>query len=92
MSRVPRVGDIPAARSNLVSGVRLDNAGVSTTLENGTVVLSARGSPIVDGAIHDDMYRLNLSIVRPSPRPTQLSLPSVSTLHAATQNAGFYTA
>jgi gag-polypeptide of LTR copia-type len=80
---------IPAARSNLVSGVRLDNAGVSTTLENGTVLLSARGSPIVDGAIHNDMYRLNLSIVRPSPQP---SLFSVSTLHADTQNAGFYTA
>jgi hypothetical protein len=83
---------IPAARSNLVSGMCLDNAGVSTTLENGTVVLSARGSPIVDGAIHDDMYCLNLSIVRPSPRPTQPSLSSVSTLHAATQNADFYTA
>ena len=83
---------ISAARSNLVSGVHLDNAGVSTTLENGTVVLSARGSPIVDGAIHDDIYRLNLSIVRPSTRPTQPSLSLVSTLHAATQNAGFYTA
>jgi hypothetical protein len=38
---------IPAARSNLVSGVRLDNAGVSTTLQNGTVVLSARAPHVV---------------------------------------------
>jgi hypothetical protein len=31
---------IPAARSNLISGIRLDNAGVTTTLGNGAIMLT----------------------------------------------------
>jgi hypothetical protein len=57
---------ISAARSNLISGVCLDKAGVTSTLGNGTVTLSLHGSPIISGNIQNNMYRLNLSIVRPT--------------------------
>ena len=68
---------IPAARSNLISGVRLDKAGVTSTLGNGTVTLSLHGSPIISGHIQNDMYRLNLSIVRPTSSAHQRNtLPS----------------
>ena len=57
---------IPAARSNLISGVRLDLAGVTATLGNGSILLSLRGEPVVSGSIHHDMYCLNFKIVRPN--------------------------
>jgi hypothetical protein len=56
---------IPAARSNLVSGLQLDRAGVSSLLENGLACLASRGVKIVGGAVHEEMYRLNMTIVRP---------------------------
>ena len=55
---------IPAARSNLISGVRLDDAGVTTTLGNGCIELSHEGIPLVTGKIEHDMYRLNFQIIR----------------------------
>jgi hypothetical protein len=86
---------IPAARSNLVSGVCLDKAGVTSTLGNGCVTLSLRGAPIVSGTIHNDMYRLNLSIVRPKPTTTRPIIPSTFAPHvaaASSRSADFYTA
>jgi hypothetical protein len=59
---------IPAARSNLISGVRLDNAGVTTTLGNGGILLTHEGCPFVAGKIRHGMYRLNVEIVRPTRR------------------------
>jgi hypothetical protein len=58
---------IPAARSNLISGVELDNAGVIATLGHGRVSLSYSGSNLISGEIHDGMYRLDVAIVPPPP-------------------------
>jgi hypothetical protein len=86
---------IPAARSNLISGVRLDKAGVTSTLGNGTVTLSLHGSPIISGNIQNDMYRLNLSIVRPAfvarkRGPSPSTAPQASS--TISQNPDFYIA
>lgn len=76
---------IPAARSNLVSNVRLDKMGVFATLGDGGITLLFQGSPLVSGSLHHEMYRLNFSIIRP---PS----PRVHTLSANTLDANFYTA
>lgn len=56
---------IPAARSNLVSGIQLDKVGVSALLTDGTARLYLRGQKIADGAIYNEMFRLNVDIIRP---------------------------
>jgi hypothetical protein len=86
---------IPAARSNLVSGVCLDKAGVTSTLGDRCITLSLHSAPIVSGAIHNDMYRLNLSIVRPTNKTTSSTKPSTFPPHvaaASSRSADFYTA
>jgi hypothetical protein len=96
-----RVLHIPAARSNLISHSQLDNAGVTAILGNGLAVLAVRGVNIVGGAMHQGMYRLNMTIVRPANRQTLISRieapnlsPSITPLVAAASSdqAGFYTA
>ena len=57
---------IPAARSNLISGLQLDKAGVISTLGNNTIFLSTNNQIIVTGTVINDMYRLNLNIIRPN--------------------------
>lgn len=52
---------IPTARSNLVSQIQLDRAGIQATLNRGTITLEKNDNPIVDGWIQSDMYRLNLT-------------------------------
>lgn len=47
---------IPAARSNLISGIQLDKAGVTSTLGHNTITLSTKNKPIVSGTIVNDMY------------------------------------
>ena len=54
---------VPAARSNLLSGPLLDRAGVSSLLCDGLATLSFKGTDIIGGALHKNMYRLNLSII-----------------------------
>jgi hypothetical protein len=91
---------IPAARSNLISGIQLDKAGVTSALGNNTIFLSANDQIIVDGAITNDMYKLNVRVLPPKPAslisrlapPPLLSRlgPSLSTSHA--DPPGFYTA
>jgi hypothetical protein len=96
---------IPAARSNLISGIQLDKAGVICTLGNNSISLSVNNNVIVHGGIANDMYRLNVSIVTPSPHLSPPSLlgrlaekvppllsrlePAVSSSHTT---ADFYTA
>jgi hypothetical protein len=83
---------IPAARSNLISGIQLDRAGVLSTLGNNTVILSISGNPIVGGSIVNDMYRLNLNVIHPKSVPTLLSRLG-PTPHASTsQSVDFYIA
>jgi gag-polypeptide of LTR copia-type len=60
---------IPAARSNLISGIQLDRAGVISTLGNNTISLSVDNTTIITGNINNDMYRLNLTIVKPNTLP-----------------------
>lgn len=57
---------IPAARTNLISGVQLDKAGVVSTLGRNSIALSVNNKVIVSGSVVNDMYRLNLTIIRPS--------------------------
>jgi hypothetical protein len=56
---------IPATRSNLISGVQLDKAGVTCTLGNNTIFLSVNDTIVVEGILFNDMYRLNLHIILP---------------------------
>ena len=55
----------PAARSNLVSGIQFDKVGVSALLTNGTARLYLHRQKIADSEIHNEMFRLNVDIVRP---------------------------
>jgi hypothetical protein len=91
---------IPAARSNLISGVQLDKAGVTSTLGNNSIVLSIHGNIIVNGTLYNDMYRLNLHIVSPHSTslasrimpatPSSLLSPQLTSSHAP--NLSFYIA
>jgi hypothetical protein len=92
---------IPAARSNLISGVRLNKVGVTAILGDDTATLSFRGQKIFDGTIYNDMFRLNLTIIRPSAQRSLLSrienpplLPRIAPFAAAVDSdkAGFYIA
>jgi hypothetical protein len=92
---------IPAARSNLISGPQLDLAGISSLLGDGLATLSIRGENIVGGALYNNMYRLNMSIIRPSQQRPLLSRldppPLISRITplaaaASSDQAGFYTA
>jgi hypothetical protein len=66
--RLTDVLHVPQAESNIISGVQLDKAGVTATLGNGRVTLSFQGANIVDGKICDELYRLNMRVIRPSNR------------------------
>jgi gag-polypeptide of LTR copia-type len=82
---------IPAAHSNLISGVQLDRAGVTASLGNGCVTLSLRGSSIITGVIENNMYRLNVQIIPPVPVLLSQSSPIVMT-SINTDQTDFYTA
>ena len=92
---------IPAARSNLISGPQLDKAGIASILANGLATLSTRGQAIVGGALQNDMYRLNLKIIRPAPAhplitrlgpPTLASTITPIVAAASSDQSGFYIA
>jgi gag-polypeptide of LTR copia-type len=91
---------IPAARSNLISGVQLDKAGVVSTLGNKSITLSVNGRTIVGGRISNDMYRLDLKVLcqkSPALASRIAPLPLVSRLAASVATphpppADFYTA
>jgi hypothetical protein len=55
---------VPGAHANLISQIRLDKFGVSTLFDNGKVVLFKDGAPCIDGAIHNEMWRLNLHPIK----------------------------
>ena len=69
---------IPAARSNLISSVQLDKAGVVSTLGNKTITLSVNGKPLVGGEIVNDMYRLYFTVIPPSSLPLASRLAPLS--------------
>ena len=54
---------IPAAHTNLVSGIQLDKARVVSTLGHNSIFLSANNKIIVGGSIKNNMYCLNLNII-----------------------------
>jgi hypothetical protein len=92
---------IPAARSNLISGSLLDKAGISAALGDGLATLSYQGISIVGSALHNDMYRLNMSIIRATPSlpltsqiesPPLISRLSPIAAAASSDQAGFYIA
>jgi hypothetical protein len=56
---------IPSSNFNIVSGGRLDIAGLTARLGNNLVTLSLRGSTIVDGSVcAHRLFRLNIDIIR----------------------------
>src|SRR5882672_1261403 len=76
---------IPAARSNLISGIQLDKAGVVSTLGNNSIFLSVNNNTIIIGTISNDMYHLNLTVTKTNPPLPQLShktIPGVLHNHA----------
>ena len=92
---------IPAARSNLISGVCLNKVGVTAILGDDTATLSLHGQKIFEGTIYNDMFRLNVSNIRPSAQRSLLScienpplLPRIAPLAAAVDSdkVGFYIA
>ena len=90
---------IPAACCNLVSGVQLDKIGITATTGNGLVSLAYQNSNIVGGALEGNMYRLNMTIIRPSRASLsqihpQSLITRISPIAAATSSdqQGFYTA
>lgn len=66
------------ACSNIISGVQLDKAGVTVKLGDGLVILSLRGTDIVEGKICDDLYRLEMSVIRPSNAESRSKPPSAT--------------
>jgi hypothetical protein len=74
----------------LISQVRLDRRGIGVTLADGHVVLFRAGDKtplLVHGDVHNDMYRLDMSLLSP-PVLSRETEPSVNAIHSA----GFYTA
>ena len=64
---------IPAARTNLISSIQLDKAGVVSTLGNQSIFLSLDNKVIVSGQIINDMYRLNVRVIRPNSKSVSLA-------------------
>ena len=86
---------IPAARTNLISGVQLDKAGVVSTLGHNSITLSSNNKIIVIGSVVNDMYKLNLNIIQPGSGSLALRLeaPSlVSRISPKNISRDFYTA
>jgi Pol polyprotein len=56
---------IPTARTNLISGIQLDKSGIVATLGHNTVQLRLKNKVIVSSKIMNDMYQLNMNIIKP---------------------------
>jgi hypothetical protein len=78
---------IPATRSNLISGTILAKAGVTATLADPSAVLALNGTPIISGEMQNDMFRLDMTIIRPTAKPTLLSRLGLVEAHAFMANA-----
>ena len=84
---------IPAARSNLISGVELDNAGVIATLGHGRATLSYSGTNLISGQIQDGMYRLDVTVVPSSSSIAKTSSPVAHVaIDANSPHSDFHTA
>jgi hypothetical protein len=57
---------IPAARTNLISGLQLNKVGVMSMLGNKLIYLSANNKIIVSRTVVNDMYHLDLTITPPN--------------------------
>lgn len=73
---------IPAAQTNLISGVQLDKAGVVSTLGHNSIFLSTNNEVIVSGTVVNDMYRLDVTIIIPNSielaSPPHIAPPSLA--------------
>jgi hypothetical protein len=86
---------IPAAQTNLISGVQLDRAGVISTLGHHSIVLSKNNKTILSGSVINDMYHLNLVIIPPKTIPLASRLKPAtlaSWLEPKPMQSNFYTA
>jgi Pol polyprotein len=60
---------IPDARINLVSGIQLDKDSVVTTIGHNTIQLYSNNKIIVSRKLVNDMYQLNMRIIKPHKTP-----------------------
>ena len=85
---------IPAARTNLISGIQLDKAGVISTLGNHSIFLSIDNKVIIGGQIINDMYRLNVKVIHTHSvsLATHLNPPSLASRISCDTRPDFCTA
>jgi hypothetical protein len=86
---------IPAACTNLVSGIQLDKASVTSMLGNNKIFLSINNRILVSGSIVNNMYRLDMTIVPPITifLASCISTPNLaSCIDLTTVSTDFYTA
>lgn len=79
---------MPPAHVNLISQICLDKFGVSTWFDNGTVTLFKDKIPCIDGIIHNDLYRLNMRLIKPETQQDSI----VMSMKAFKDVPGFCTA
>jgi hypothetical protein len=79
---------VPGAHANLISQFQLDKFRVSTFFEDGKVTLYKDGIPCIEGAIHNEMYRLNLRPIKSDKSEES----TVMALKASGNIPDFYTA
>jgi hypothetical protein len=70
---------IPAARSNLVSQIQLDKAGITATLKDGKIELLKENRVVIRGWVEREMYRLALEVVQPTRKPTNACVHTIKT-------------
>jgi len=56
---------IPAARTNLISGIELDKAGVVALMGHSTIHLYSGSKILISRELVNDMYKLDVKIVNP---------------------------
>jgi hypothetical protein len=73
---------LPIAHSNLVSGLGLDDSGLEAWLIKRAVLLLKDGVRVITGAVHNNMYQLDVTIIRPT-----TPVPSTQSSHPPSTNA-----
>lgn len=66
---------VPTAHINLISGLALDQKGVTTITSNGKIELSKNGQVIAQGSLWNGLYCLNLT-------PAQQNTPTTIASHS----------
>lgn len=81
---------IPSARANLLSQIRMDKHGVTAVIGKKQITLYRNGEPFVKGHAQNELYKLDLAIVRTSNQENHDAV--VMNTLANSNGSGFYTA